>query len=112
LVCVGAKGGSPARFHSSPLHVDCSSSKLRDSSKRSPANLKGNSSQQKIKTPKHWKVKKEQRIMVVGVDVEVEAIPKLLGRTTIERFCGKIVTLQSLKAWIAQNWSTLLGYCP
>jgi hypothetical protein len=62
------------------------------------------------KNLKCWKVRNEQRKMVVGYIVEIEAIMDLLGRKKVGRFCGKIISPSALKSWIDENWTTLLGY--
>jgi hypothetical protein len=46
----------------------------------------------KVRRTQCWKVKIERKKKVVGDDVAVGSIPKLLGRTTMGRFCGKIMS--------------------
>jgi hypothetical protein len=50
--------------------------------------------------------------MVVGDDVEVGAIPDLLGKMMVEHFIGKVVSPTSLKGWLEEKWVQLLGYFP
>jgi hypothetical protein len=48
--------------------------------------------------------------MVVGDDVKLEAIPNLMGKMVIGKFCGKVVRLEFLRIWIDSIRSTMLGY--
>jgi hypothetical protein len=48
--------------------------------------------------------------MVVGRDMEIGDVPKLLGQATVGRFCGKIVSAPALISSLDDNWSKVLGY--
>jgi hypothetical protein len=106
-------GGSLVGSHSSPLHATLSSSEeeLKPSSNAQSISVKerGTSSVQKSKKLKCWKVRKERWKMVVGDDVEIGAIPNLLGRTTVGWFYGKIISPLALKSWLDENWVGFWG---
>jgi hypothetical protein len=48
-------------------------------------------------------VSKESKKMVVDADILLGDIPKLLGRTVVRSFCGKVFFSNSLSKWIDEN---------
>jgi len=50
--------------------------------------------------------------MVVGADVLIGEILKLMGSMTIDRFCGKTMCPKSLVKWLDEKWMDVLGYKP
>lgn len=65
-----------------------------------------------VKKIQCWKPCKLKRRMVVGEDVGIGDIAALIGRALVGRFCGKVVSLLSLKEWLDENWFPLLDYSP
>jgi hypothetical protein len=60
---------------------------------------------------KCWREKRECRRMVIGDDVDIGVILKMLVRTTVARFSGKSIIPSALQSWIDEHWIVELGYC-
>jgi len=50
--------------------------------------------------------------MVVEDDLGVGNISRLIDKTILGRFCGKLFSPPSLKDWLESNWKLVLGYIP
>lgn len=46
--------------------------------------------------------------MVLRLNVWIEEVLDILGKTIVECFYGKIIWLESLKIWIEDNWVSLM----
>ena len=63
-----------------------------------------------MKKQSGMRARKDRPKLIVGKDIGIEQIPKILNQALVRRFWARTVSRDSLQHWIVVNWDALLGY--